>query len=212
MTGPEASSRRPRRLLLATACAAYLVIWILAAIAPVDRFDWLLENLLVFALVAALLASYRRFPLSDASYLCMLAFLAMHAVGAHYTYAQAPPVLTASELFGFTRNHYDRVAHFAFGLLFAYPVREVLQRVSNLRGPRLAFATVAMLLAASAGYELVEWWVALIVDPHAAYAYLGTQGDVFDSQKDESLALAGALVSVLLGAVVARLREGRAPR
>ena len=91
-------------------------------------------------------------------------------------------------------------------------MREVLRRTSNLRGARLAFVTVALLLAASAGYELVEWWVALVVDPQAAYAYLGTQGDVFDSQKDESLALAGAVVSVALTAAVARLRDGRRPR
>lgn len=206
MTFPQASRRRAPRTIVAAAAAIYLAIWIVAAIAPVDRFDWFLENLLVFALVAALLASHRRFPLSEASYLCMLAFLAMHAVGAHYTYSRAPPGFAASELLGFTRNHYDRVAHFAFGLLFASPVREVLLRTSNLRGPRLGFVTVAMLLAASAGYELIEWWVALVVDPHAAYAYLGTQGDVFDSQKDESLALAGALAGVALGAAVARLR------
>ena len=211
MTGPETSHRRPRRTVVAAAAATYLAIWIVAAIAPVDRFDWLLENLLVFALLAGLLASYRRFPLSNASYLCILAFLTMHAVGAHYTYSRVPPGVIASELLGFTRNHYDRVVHFAFGLLFAYPVREVLQRTSNLRGLRLGFVTVAMLLAFSSGYELVEWWVALVVDPHAAYAYLGTQGDVFDSQKDESLALSGALVSVALGAAVARLRNGRKP-
>ncbi len=211
MTGAQASPRRPRRTVVAVAAAIYLAIWIVAAIAPVDRFDWFLENLLVFALVAALLAGYRRWPLSDTSYLCMLAFLAMHAVGAHYTYSRVPPGFAASALLGFTRNHYDRVAHFAFGLLFACPVREVLQRTSHLRGLRLGFVTVALLLAASAGYELVEWWVALIVDPHAAYAYLGTQGDVFDSQKDETVALAGALAGVALGAAVARLRNGRKP-
>ena len=119
MTFPEASPRRPRGIVVAVAAASYLMVWIVAAIAPIDRFDWFLENLLVFALVAPLLATYRRFPLSEASYLCMLAFLVMHAVGAHYTYSRVPPGFAASELFGFTRNHYDRVAHFMFGLLFA---------------------------------------------------------------------------------------------
>ena len=193
------------------AAVIYLAIWIAAAISPVDRFDWLLENLLVFALIAVLLASYRRFPLSNASYLCMLAFLSMHAVGAHYTYAATPFGFAAAGLLGFTRNHYDRLAHFAFGLLFVYPVREVLMRTSNLRSARLAFVTVAMLLAFSAGYELIEWWVALIVDPHAAYAYLGTQGDVFDAQKDESWALVGACGGVALLSVVALGRARRKP-
>ena len=169
-----------------------------------------------FGQIAALLASYRRFPLSDASYLCILTFLAMHAVGAHYAYAGTPLGFAAAELLGLTRNHYDRLAHFAFGLLFACPTREVLLRTSNLRGVRLAFATVSMLLAASAGYELIEWWVALVVDPHAAYAYLGTQGDVFDAQKDESLALAGSFTGVALRAEWTRLhgrcKPGRCSR
>ena len=212
MTSPQTVGRRPYRTPVLLAAGIYLAIWIATAISPVDRFDWLLENLLVFALVAALLAGYRRLPLSNASYLCMLAFLSMHAVGAHYTYAATPFGFAVAGLLGFTRNHYDRLAHFAFGLLFVYPLREVLMRTSNLRGARLAFVTVAMLLAFSASYELIEWWVALIVDPHAAYAYLGTQGDVFDAQKDESWALVGACGGVALLSSVARCRARRKPR
>ena len=177
------------------------------AIAPLDRFDWFLENLLVFALVGALLATYRRFPLSTASYLLILAFLVIHAVGAHYTYAKMPVGFAVMDVFGLARNHYDRVAHFAFGLLFAYPVREVLMRTTDVRGLRLAVLVVALILAMSAGYELVEWWVALIVDPSAAYAYLGTQGDVFDSQKDQSSALVGAIVAIVVIAVLPRNRR-----
>ena len=136
MTGPQAPRGRRRRTIVTAAAWLYLVVWIATAVEPVDRYDWFLENLLVFALAAVLVASYRRFPLSDASYLCMLAFLAMHAVGAHYTYSLAPPGFALSELLGLTRNHYDRAIHFAFGLLFALPVREVLLRTSNLRGLR----------------------------------------------------------------------------
>lgn len=207
----HANAPRPPAIVLAAA-GIYLGIWVATAIAPVDRFDWLLENLLVFVLAAILLLTYASVPLSSASYLCMLAFLAMHAVGAHYTYALTPVGLAAGRVLGFTRNHYDRVMHFAFGLLFACPVREVLRRMSSLRGTRLVFMTVVTLLAASAGYELVEWGVALVVNPQAAFAYLGTQGDVFDSQKDESLALVGAVIGVVLVHTLSRIRSPRPPR
>lgn len=211
MKSLRSSSGRPPTVVL-IAAGVYLAVWVVAAIAPVDRFDWLLENLLVFAWLAGLLATYRRFPLSSTSYLCIFAFLALHAVGAHYTYSATPLGFIAARVLGFTRNHYDRVMHFGFGLLFAYPMREVLSRTTHLRALGLSFVTVALLLAASAGYELVEWAVALVVDPHAAYAYLGTQGDVFDSQKDESLALLGALVGVVLIGIAGQIRCPGKPR
>ena len=118
-----------RRLVL-----AYAALWTLAAIAPVDRSDWLLDNLLVFAFVPALAFTYRRFRFSHGSYLLIFAFLALHAVGAHYTYSLTPIGFWMQEAFGFARNHYDRAVHLGFGLLLTPPLRELVVRGLDARG------------------------------------------------------------------------------
>jgi putative membrane protein len=112
----------------------YAVFWVWMAIAPTDRRDWLLENLLVFVLVGVLAATYRVFPLSDLSYLLITIFLTLHGVGAHYTYSEVPLGWWIKDTFDLSRNHYDRIVHFSYGLLMAYPVREVFLRVANARG------------------------------------------------------------------------------
>ena len=104
----------------------YLLWWSALAISPLDRSDWLLENLLVFILIGALVATYRLFPLSNASYLLLTVFLTLHAVGAHYTYAKVPLGFWMQDAFDLSRNHFDRIVHFAFGLLVGYPVREAV--------------------------------------------------------------------------------------
>src|SRR5262245_4975689 len=103
----------------------YLLFWILTGIAPVDRRDWLLENFLVVVFTGLLVTTYRRFPLSDVSYVLITIFLTLHSIGAHYTYAQVPAGDWAKAAFHLTRNHYDRVVHFSFGLMLAYPAREI---------------------------------------------------------------------------------------
>jgi len=186
----------PQPVVLSLA-AAYLLLWIVTAVNPHDRFDWLLENLLVFVLTGSLVVTYRRFAFSTASYVSILAFLSFHAVGAFYTYSETPLGFWLQNLLGLARNHYDRLVHFAFGLLFAVPVRELLVHVTGLHGARASVAAFVCVLALSTGYELVEWWVAAIVSPEAAYAYLGTQGDVFDAQKDTTLAICGAALALV---------------
>ncbi len=186
--------------------AAYALWWGLFAIAPVYPADWLLENLLVVPFVALLVATYRRFPLSDLSYALIAIFLAVHAVGAHYTYSEVPLGNWARDAFGLSRNHYDRVVHFGFGLLLAYPVREVFLRVAQTRGVFAYYLPLDVTLAFSVVYELVEWGVAVTVDPAAGTAYLGTQGDPWDAQKDMALAGLGALVAMAVTAGVRRAR------
>ena len=203
--GRRRTQRRSRVLVIAV--VAYAILWAVTAVAPVNRFDWLLENLLVFVLLGTMIITYRRFPLSTASYSLVTAFLALHAFGAHYTYSEVPLGFSAAKLFGLARNHYDRLVHFAFGLLFAYPARELIMRGSNLRGWPLSVAVAVLIFAVAAGYELLEWWVALLVSPSAAYAYLGTQGDVFDSQKDSSLALAGVVIGLAIIHLAVKARD-----
>jgi putative membrane protein len=187
----------------------YGAVWIVTSFAPLDRHDWFLENLLVFAMLAILVATYRRFPLSDLSYLLITAFLTLHAVGAHYTYAQVPLGFWIQNAFGFSRNHFDRVVHFSFGLLMAYPIREVFLRVANARGVWAYYLPLDVTLAFSALYEIMEMVVATMVAPGTGDAWLGTQGDVWDPQKDMGLAALGALLCMCVTALVRRARTPR---
>lgn len=188
---------------------AYAAVWIASAIRPLDRHDWFLENLLVFGLVAVLIATYRSFPLSDLSYLLIAAFLTLHAIGAHYTYAEVPLGFWLRDTFGWTRNHFDRVVHFSFGLLMAYPIREVFLRVANARGFWAYYLPLDVTLAFSAVYEIVEMVIASMVAPGTGDAWLGTQGDVWDPQKDMGLAALGALLCMCVTALVRKLRTPR---
>jgi putative membrane protein len=185
-----------RNRLLQGLVAAYGLWWLALAITPYDRFDWLLENLLVFVFVGLLAATYRRFPLSDLSYLLIAVFLALHAVGAHYTYSKAPIGWWAMEMLGWQRNHYDRVVHCLFGLLCTYPLREAIMRGCGVVGWCTGLLAFAAVLAFSSTYEMLEWAAAMILGPEEGMAFLGTQGDVFDAQKDTTLAAAGAAVSL----------------
>lgn len=185
-----------RNRFLQAVGAAYGAAWLALAIAPKYPSDWLLENLLVFAFVAVVVATHRRFSFSNFSWLAIALFLALHAVGAHYTYSETPAGVWMQDAFGFERNHYDRVVHFAFGLLLTYPMREIALRVLRVRPLWGWLLPCFAALAASSLYELIEAWVAWIVSPELGTAYLGTQGDEWDAQRDMSFAFAGTLVAL----------------
>jgi putative membrane protein len=192
------------RRYLAVLALAFAPIWIAAAISPVDRKDWALENVLVLVAVAVMAATWRRFPLSRISLTMIFAFLCLHQVGAHYTYAKVPydawsVALTGGSLdaaLGWERNHFDRFAHFLYGLLLAYPVREVFLRVADARGFWGYFLPLDFVLASSALFELFEWGAAELFGGDLGVAYLGTQGDVWDAHKDMALAALGALIAM----------------
>ena len=188
---------------------AYLLLWIGLAISPVNRHDWLLENLLTFLTVALLIATYRTFPFSDLSYVLITIFMALHAIGAHYTYEQVPLGFWLKDALELDRNHFDRIVHFAFGLLLAYPIRELFVRTAHVRGYWTYIIPVVILLAFSGFFEIIESWVAQIVSPELGDAYLGTQGDIWDAQKDMTAAFCGAVLSMGLTAVWSARR--RAP-
>lgn len=192
--------------LLQGLVAWYGLVWIVTAIAPLDRHDWVLENLLVFGVVIVLVGTYRFFPLSDLSYLLITAFMTLHAVGAHYTYSEVPFGFWLKDAFGFARNPFDRVVHCSFGLLMAYPIREVFLRVANARGFWAYYLPLDVTLAFSALYEIMEMVVATMVAPGTGDAWLGTQGDVWDAQKDMGLAALGALICMVVTASLRALR------
>ncbi len=171
-------------------------LWIVTAIEPFNRRDWLLENLLVFVYGALLIATYRRFPFSNLSYGLFGVFLSLHLVGAHYTYAETPLGFWLQEALDLQRNHYDRIVHFLFGLLLAWPFRELLMRAAGVRRCWSYLLVVVTVLGFSGFYEALEGVVAVIVSPELGAAYLGTQGDEWDAQKDTALAFSGAVIAM----------------
>ena len=201
--GTESWMRRSHGPVLAMALWL-LVLWVITAIDPFSRRDWLLENLLVFVYCGLLLVTWHRFRFSTLSYLLFTLFLSLHLVGAHYTYAEVPFGYWLQHTFHLARNHYDRIVHFAFGLLIAYPLREWLLRVTAVRRGWSYFLTVVMVLAFSGFYEVMEGVVAMIVSPDLGAAWLGTQGDEWDSQQDMFLAFSGAIVAMAITALAQR--------
>jgi putative membrane protein len=185
------SSREPGALLVATGVALAV-----SAIRPHDPFTWFLEVAPVFIGAPILVATRRRFPLTPLAYRLLFVHALVLMVGGHYTYAEVPAGFWVRDAFGLARNHYDRLGHFAQGFVPAIVAREVLTRRAGLAGGWRFFLTVCFCLAFSAFYELVEWWTALATG-EAATAFLGTQGDPWDTQWDMFLALVGALLAQL---------------
>lgn len=190
--------------LLIFYCAVFTILWAALAIKPYDRADWALENVLVAVAVIVLLSTYRSFPLSKISYTLIFLFLCLHEVGAHYTYAQVPydawwqrmTGTSLNESLGWQRNHFDRVVHFLYGLMLAYPIREVFIRVANVRGFWGYFLPLDLTMSTSMIFELFEWGAAELFGGDLGVAYLGTQGDVWDAHKDMALASLGAVIAM----------------
>jgi putative membrane protein len=188
----------------------FALVWLLLAIEPHHRQDWLLENVLVAIAMGLLVATYRKVPLSKASYTLLFVYLSLHAIGAHYTYAEVPYDrwfqaligTTFNELVGWERNNFDRLVHFCYGLLLAYPVRELFLRVASFRGFWSYFLPLDLTMSTSMLYELVEWAAAELFGGELGAAYLGTQGDVWDAHKDMALASLGALITMCATAFV----------
>jgi putative membrane protein len=205
LTDPAVPARREPLVLLAVALAALVV----SGIGPKDRLTWVLEVAPVLIGAVVLVATWKRFPLTPL--LCRLLFF--HALvlvlGGHYTYAEVPLGEWAKEAFGFARNHYDRLGHLTQGFVPAILAREILLRKTPLGpGGWLRLFVTSVCLAFSALYELIEWATAL-VSGEAAAAFLGTQGDVWDTQWDMFLALCGALAAQ---ALLSRLHDRQLAR
>jgi putative membrane protein len=193
--------------MLRRLCWVYALVWLAAALSPSDRETWLLENGLVFLIVGLLIATHRRFTFSNFSYAMLAGFLVLHAVGAHYTYSAVPVGVWVANTLALDRNPYDRFVHFAFGLLFAYPLREICMRVVHVHRVWSFVAPPVVVLALSSAYEIIESWAARLVDPVVGLAYVGAQGDLWDGQKDMTLALLGAVVAMVLVAAYRGLTQ-----
>jgi putative membrane protein len=182
----------------------FFSIWISTLIGTTDMNNWILENTLTILFLVFLIVTYRRYQFSDLSYLLICVYLCLHVYGAKYTYAENPLGYWLMDTFDLSRNHYDRIVHFSFGFLLAYPMRELF--LSWLRFPTwVAWALpIEITLSVSGLYELIEWAVADVFFKAQGDAYLGTQGDIWDAQKDMFLATLGAILATTIVSVVKR--------
>ena len=200
----------PHRYYLLILAVLFGVWWIVLAIHPWYRSTWTLENALALAGVAFLAVFHRRLLFSRVSYSLIFVFMCLHQVGAHYTYSETPYDVwfqhptgrTFNSLVGWERNNFDRVVHFSYGLLLAYPIREVFLRVVNVRGFWGYFLPLDLTMSTSMLYELAEWGTSVAFGGDLGQSYLGTQGDEWDAHKDMALASLGALVSMCITAAL----------
>jgi len=201
----------PRRRYLSVLAIVFGLVWLFLGIAPLDRGTWALENSLAVLFLVLVAVFRRRLFLSRVSYTLIFLFLCFHAIGAHYTYARVPYDdvfrglfgVGLNDLLGWERNNYDRVVHFLYGLLLAYPVREVFLRVARVRGFWGYFLPLDLTMSTSMLFELLEWATAVVFGDGAT-DYLGTQGDPWDAHKDMVLASLGALLAMSLTALLNR--------
>ncbi|WP_255474289.1 DUF2238 domain-containing protein [Pontibacter qinzhouensis] len=188
-------TRKPLHFCYALISGAF---WLYTGFTTPDLTNWLLENTLTLSMVICLVAFYNILRFSDTAYTLIFLFLLLHVYGSQYQYAENPFGEWLKNELNLARNHYDRFVHLGFGLLLAYPMHEVLAFGFRVRPPYSYILPVEITLSLSALYELVEWMVADLVfkGDEQAMAYLGTQGDVWDAQKDMGLAVLGAAVAM----------------
>ena len=175
----------------------FAIFWTWATINPIYQEDWLLENYLVFIFVPIIIITGYYFRLSNTSYTLITIFMVLHIIGSHYTYSEVPFGFVLQDIFNSNRNLYDRLVHLSFGLLFAYPIREVFVRITGAKGVWGFYFPTELILALSAIFEFLEWFVVEITSPQAGLAFLGAQGDVWDTQKDMLLAFIGSIVAMI---------------
>lgn len=193
--------------------ALFVVLFAVLAVAPREPATWAMENAVAVLFVIGLWVTRRWFRFSRSAYLMMFSFLALHEIGAHYTYSHVPYDQTVHTLFGFSpdavmgwqRNQYDRFLHLLYGVLLVLPLSELCREWGGLRRPAAALFAFTLILASSLLYELIEWGAAVVLG-EGSTAFLGTQGDPWDAQKDMALATVGALASLVIAALARRIR------
>ena len=176
----------------------FSVVFIWSAIEPKDFTTWVLEVVPGVIAILLMAATRRSFPLTTLCYVLILLHCWILFVGGHYTYAEVPLFDTIKEIFGQSRNNFDKLGHFAQGFVPVIICREIVIRFNLINGRFFThFFSVCLALAVSAFYEILEWWVALISE-QAAEAFLGTQGYIWDTQSDMTWALAGAIIAIVI--------------
>lgn len=188
----------PSQRELLTLISIYLIGFAALAVNPHDRADWALENLFPISQLIAVAICYRYYKFTRLSYYLIFFYLFVQSWGGHFTYAEAAPFNWLRDQFHLSRNHYDRAAHFMLGFLLAVPIKEILMQFVTASRRWMNFLTAAIVLAIGAFYELIEWWVAVLATPNLGDKFLGTQGDIWDTQWDMFLALMGAVITLAI--------------
>ena len=184
----------------------FAIVWINTYLGTTDLNNWFLENTLTVLSLIFLITSFKKYQFSDLTYLFICIYLCMHVYGSKYTYAENPLGYYLQDLLHTSRNQYDRIVHFSFGFLLAYPIRELF--IQWLKYPKSAAWITPIEISLSIGgiYELIEWAVADIFFTEQGAAYLGTQGDVWDAQKDVFYAFTGAILASSLISLIHRFK------
>jgi putative membrane protein len=185
--------------------SSFLVLWISTLLGTNDLNNWLLENTLTVLFFLFLIVSYKKYQFSDLSYLLITVYLCLHVYGAKYTYAENPFGYWLKDYMSWERNHYDRIVHFSFGFLLAYPMRELFLKWVKYPTMVAWVLPIEITLSVSGFYELIEWAVADIFFPSQGDAYLGTQGDIWDAQKDIFLAFLGAILATTIVSLIKKI-------
>jgi len=186
----------------------YLLLFLVCAIAPYDRAVWFAENAPIVLLVAGLVVVGRFHRFGTTSLLLMAVFPFLHTIGGHFTFERVP-FEWVTDLFGFERNHFDRIAHFSVGF-YAYPLAELLERRRLVNSAWILYLfPLTVIMAVAAAYEVFEWWYAISAEPDAGAAVLGSQGDQWDAQNDILADTLGAIVALVLFRF--RRRDAEAP-
>ena len=196
-----------RNLVLTALLSWYMLFSSVMAIAPVNRQFWVAANILPVMLVIVLTMTRRLFPLSTASYCLITIFLTLHTIGVHYTYSQVPLGEWMQQTLHLNRNHFDRIVHFSFGFLLTYPLEEWFRVFTSVRGWLIYYLPVMTILGLSGLWEILESWVARVFKPELGLTFLGSQGDVWDAQKDMTAALYGSLLCVVLIVISRKLMD-----
>ncbi len=176
--------------------ALYFIIWAILAIDPVMRDVWWAENIPVMAVFALLVATFRKFRFSNTAYVLMSVWLVLHTIGGHYTFAHVPFDFI-TDLFGHERNHFDRLGHYSIGF-YAFPVAELLTRKGQAKPVVVSLFGLFAIMALAAGYEIIEWWYAALAGGDAGIEFLGSQGDIWDAQKDMLADTLGAVTALII--------------
>jgi putative membrane protein len=195
--------------LLKVFLGVFLLVWVWTFIGTTDHANWVIENVLTMIFFGGLVWGYSRFKFSDLSYTLMFVYILLHIYGAMYTYAENPLGYWLMDVFHGQRNHYDRIVHFSFGFLLAYPMRDYFKNHFDWPNWVCWVLPVEITLSFSGAYELIEWAVADVFFPAQGAAYLGSQGDIWDAQKDMGLAFSGAVLAMVGASIVRRLFHDR---
>ncbi len=184
----------------------FSIYWIIMAFNVHERYMWFIENVLMFIFLTIILVTYRKFKFSALSYTLFFLFLILQTTGAHYTY-EFVPFDWITNTFHFERNNFDRLVHFSYGFLLAFPIRELFIKITNTKNILSFLIPIQWALGTGALYEIIEWLFAILSNEGESNAFLGSQGDIWDAQADMALAGLGAFITMIITWIIIKIKN-----